>query len=175
MSQLFLYKWCLIYLRIPKLYLSETFLNLSDLDGSGDATGDRIFDVSVDGTIPTAFNNLAPYTPAGNAFNTGTVVSHTLISDGTIDLTLIHGSQDPAVKAIEIISLGDNSDQLLGGSQQQTSLAITADDIIETEAAAVLLGLSNTDSTAFEMTEPQLLGTQGPDTFIGSLSEETLL
>jgi hypothetical protein len=89
-----------------RLYLAELFTGLSDLDGSGDPTGDRIFDVNVDGVIPAAFDNLDPYSLAGNAFNKGVVVSHTLVSDGTVDLEFIHVSENPAIKGIEIVVAG---------------------------------------------------------------------
>ncbi|MEM8973609.1 MAG: Ig-like domain-containing protein [Pseudomonadota bacterium] len=89
-----------------RLYLAELFGGLPDLDGSGDPTGDRIFDVSVDGTVPAAFTGLDPYALAGNAFNTGAVVSHTFTSDGIVDLEFLHVSENTAIKGIEIIVAG---------------------------------------------------------------------
>lgn len=92
-----------------RLYLAELFTGLPDIDGSGDPTGDRIFSVSVDGAVPTAFANLDPYTLAGNAFNKGSVVTHQFISDGTIDLEFLHISENPAIKGIEIIAVDDDT------------------------------------------------------------------
>jgi hypothetical protein len=89
-----------------RLYLAELFAGLPDLDGSSDPTGDRVFDVAVDGVVPAAFQGLDPYSLAGNAFNKGSVVSHTLTSDGTIDLEFLHVSENTAIKGIEIVVAG---------------------------------------------------------------------
>ncbi|UWR25066.1 tandem-95 repeat protein [Sulfitobacter sp. S223] len=90
-----------------RIYVAELYAGLPDLDGSGDATGDRVFDISVDGVVPAAFAGIDPYALAGNAFSTGAVVSHTMVSDGTIDLEFLHLSENPAIKGIEIIVAGD--------------------------------------------------------------------
>ncbi|MEL6814720.1 MAG: hypothetical protein AAFP03_07890 [Cyanobacteria bacterium J06598_3] len=87
------------------LYLAENYLNVPDVNGDGAPTGDRVFDVSVDGSVPAAFNDLDAYAIAGNAFNTGISVSHTLVSDGIVDLSFIHGLENPAIKAIEIVTV----------------------------------------------------------------------
>jgi hypothetical protein len=89
------------------LYLAELFTGIPDIDGSGDPTGDRIFDVSVDGAVPAAFDDLDPYSLAGSAFATASVVSHTLVSDGTVDLEFLHVSENPAIKGIEIVVAGE--------------------------------------------------------------------
>ncbi len=89
-----------------RIYLAELFTTIPDLDGSGDPSGDRIFDIAVDGVVPPAFAGLDPYALAGNAFNTGVVVTHTVVSDGTINLEFLHGSENTAVKGIEIVVAG---------------------------------------------------------------------
>ena len=109
------------------LYLAELFTGLPDLDGSGDPTGDRVFDVSVDGIVPAAFSGIDPYTLAGGAFATASIVSHTLISDGTIDLEFIHGSENTAIKGIEIVVAGT-------ADEAAPTATLTAADV--TEAAA---------------------------------------
>jgi len=122
-----------------RLYLAELFTGLPDLDGSGDPTGDRIFDVSVDGVIPSAFDDLDPYSLAGNAFNTGVVVSHTLTSDGTVDLEFLRVSENPAIKGIEIIQVGGDvpdpepvvsiisGNQVVGEDSGQVQISLATD------------------------------------------------
>lgn len=87
------------------LFIAEMFTGLPDENGSGDPVGDRIFDVSVDGVVPAAFDDIDPYGLTGD-FNVGAVVSYTLVSDGSVDLEFLHGSENPAVKAIEIAVAG---------------------------------------------------------------------
>ncbi len=82
-----------------RLYLAEIF------DGI-DGTGQRVFDVSVEGTIPTAFNDLDPYALGGGLYM-GSMVSTTVtVADGdNLDLDFIHLNQNPALKGIEIIEV----------------------------------------------------------------------
>ncbi|MEM9782127.1 MAG: malectin domain-containing carbohydrate-binding protein, partial [Pseudomonadota bacterium] len=94
---------------IVNLYVAELFQAIPDADGSGDPTGDRVFDVIVDGLVPASFDDIDPYALAGNAFLKGAVVSHQFVSDGTVDLEFIHVVENPAIKAIEIIALEDAS------------------------------------------------------------------
>ncbi|MEM6487072.1 MAG: tandem-95 repeat protein [Pseudomonadota bacterium] len=90
---------------IVNLYVAELFQSIPDIDESGDPTGDRIFDVTVDGVVPPAFDDIDPYALAGNAFLKGAVVSHQFVSDGSVDLEFIHVVENPAIKAIEIIAI----------------------------------------------------------------------
>ncbi|MEM7545403.1 MAG: tandem-95 repeat protein [Pseudomonadota bacterium] len=92
---------------VVNLYFAETFSNLPDLNGNGDPTGDRIFDVSVDGVVPAVFDDIDQYTLAGESFNKGFVLSFQTTSDGSIDLAFLHqGFENTTAKAIEIIALG---------------------------------------------------------------------
>ncbi|ETX13162.1 hypothetical protein OCH239_13095 [Roseivivax halodurans JCM 10272] len=91
------------------LYLAEIFTGIPDADGSGDPTGDRVFDVSVDGVIPAVFDDIDRFALAG-AFDTGAMLSFETVSDGTIDLTFLHtGVENTAVQGIEIIRLNDTT------------------------------------------------------------------
>lgn len=93
-----------------RLYFAELFTTISDTDSSGDASGDRVFDVSVDGVVPAAFQDIDPYALGGNAFFTGSVVTHNMVSDGTIDLEFLHNVENPAIKGIEIVQIGGSND-----------------------------------------------------------------
>ncbi|GAB5378278.1 MAG: hypothetical protein AcusKO_47400 [Acuticoccus sp.] len=95
-----------------RLFLSENFTTLPDADSSGDATGDRIFSVSVDGQVPAAFQDLDTYALAG-AFTTGVVVTHQLTSDGSVDLEFLHNVENPSIKGIEVVALGGANQALL--------------------------------------------------------------
>ncbi len=82
-----------------RLYFAELYNGITE-------AGQRVFDVSVEGTVPPAFDNIDPFGTTGplGAF----MVSHVLIvTDGTLDLEFIHGVENPALKAIEIIDVTD--------------------------------------------------------------------
>ncbi|MEO1058058.1 MAG: LamG-like jellyroll fold domain-containing protein, partial [Actinomycetota bacterium] len=89
-----------------RLYFAELFTGIPDADGSGDASGDRVFDVSVDGVVPGEFDDIDPYALGGNSFFSASVVSHQTVSDGTIDLAFLHGTENPAIKGIELVVAG---------------------------------------------------------------------
>ncbi len=89
-----------------KLYLSETFSGASSV-------GARIFDVAVEGTVPTVFDNIDQYDLAGEQLNTPVVLSYTtFVSDGTLNLEFIHIEENPAVKGIEVLVAGPQTGQL---------------------------------------------------------------
>ncbi len=80
-----------------RLYFAELFSGIT-------AAGMRVFDVSIEGTIPPAFGDIDPFATAGalGAF----MVSHTLtVTDGTLDIEFIHGTENPALKGIEILGI----------------------------------------------------------------------
>ncbi len=84
-----------------RLYFAELFNEI-------DAAGQRVFDVSLEGTVPVGFNDIDPFGTAGalGAF----MVSHrATITDGTLDLQFIHGTENPALKAIEIVDVSETS------------------------------------------------------------------
>lgn len=78
-----------------RLYFAEIFTGV-------DAAGERVFDVSVDGVIPSSFDDLDPFALVGAT--TGFMRSFATVSDGVIDLEFIHGVENPAIKGIEIIA-----------------------------------------------------------------------
>ena len=78
-----------------RLYLAETYKVLLE-------PGQRVFDVAVEGVVPSAFNDVDQIATAGyGAF----MLSNTLtVTDGILDLDFLHTVQNPAVKGIEILS-----------------------------------------------------------------------
>ncbi|MBS3744332.1 MAG: choice-of-anchor D domain-containing protein [Wenzhouxiangellaceae bacterium] len=81
-----------------RLYLAEVF-------GGITAAGQRVFDVSVEGSVPSAFENIDPFAEAGakGAFMRSTTLTMT---DDVLDLVFLHDVENPALKGIEIIELG---------------------------------------------------------------------
>ena len=71
----------------------------------GQAAGKRVFDVEVEGVVPSVFNDIDPYGIGGakGAF----VLTHTLtVQDGSLDFAFLHITDNPALKGIEIVTLG---------------------------------------------------------------------
>ncbi|MBE9045661.1 hypothetical protein IQ255_14815, partial [Pleurocapsales cyanobacterium LEGE 10410] len=82
-----------------RLYLGNGFEGTSN-------PGERVFDVAVEGAVPTSFDDLDLSQQFGHLV--GGVVSSTVnVTDGTLNLEFIHGVQNPLVNGIEIVQLGD--------------------------------------------------------------------
>ncbi|MEM7742684.1 MAG: malectin domain-containing carbohydrate-binding protein [Pseudomonadota bacterium] len=83
-----------------RLYVAEIFNGV-------DAAGERVFDVEVDGVVPTEFDDIDPFADGGNAGNVGTVRTYiaTVDADGILDLNFLNGVENPAIKAIEILTV----------------------------------------------------------------------
>ena len=83
-----------------RLYLAEIFNGVV-------AAGGRVFDVTVDGVLPAAFDDIDPFADAGGAGNVGSVRSAIVQvdADGNIDLNFLNGAENPAIKAIEIVAV----------------------------------------------------------------------
>jgi hypothetical protein len=80
-----------------RLYLAEIYNPI-------DTVGERVFDVTVEGTLPTAFDNIDPVLLGG--VDAGVMVSSVItVTDGTLNLEFLEGVQNPALKGIEILSL----------------------------------------------------------------------
>ncbi|MFO7763705.1 MAG: choice-of-anchor D domain-containing protein [Wenzhouxiangellaceae bacterium] len=81
-----------------RLYFAELFSGIT-------AAGQRVFDVSVEGSVPSAFDSIDPFAEAGakGAFMRSTTLTMT---DDVLDLVFLHDVENPALKGIEIIELG---------------------------------------------------------------------
>ena len=85
-----------------RLYFAEIFSGITSADK-------RVFDVAVEGIVPSTFDNIDPYAIAG--LNTGFVLSDSFtIDDGTLNLEFVHNTENPAIKGIEILTAGTNLD-----------------------------------------------------------------
>ena len=80
-----------------RLYFAELFNGIT-------AAGQRVFSVSIEGAIPPAMTNIDPF--ASNGALGALMISHTLtMTDGTLDIQLLHVTENPAIKAIEIVDV----------------------------------------------------------------------
>jgi hypothetical protein len=79
-----------------RIYVAEIYNGIT-------AAGGRVFDVAVDGSVPAAFDDIDPYALGGNAASVGSVVTASVVSDGSIDLVFLHQAENPNPKAIEIV------------------------------------------------------------------------
>lgn len=77
----------------------EVRLYLANRYGGTDEVGDRIFDVSIDGTV--VLDDFDPVADAGHAV--GTMKAFTITSDGTVDIDFGHVTENPLVNGIEIV------------------------------------------------------------------------
>ncbi|MEZ4701687.1 MAG: malectin domain-containing carbohydrate-binding protein [Rhodothermales bacterium] len=82
-----------------RVYLAEIFLNADN----NETDGPRVFDIVVDGTIPTGFDNIDVYAEAGS--DVGIMKSFVTTSDGAINIEFVKdgGQELAAVKGIEIL------------------------------------------------------------------------
>lgn len=81
-----------------RVYLAEIFLT----DDTNGTDGPRVFDIAVDGTVPSVFDDVDVFDEVGH--DVGIVKSFTTMSDGSVDLEMIKVGQNfAAIKAIEII------------------------------------------------------------------------
>ena len=98
--------------------------------------GQRVFDISIDGVIPPVFDDIDPYAVAGpkGAF----VRTFTTTSDGTIDIELIHGVENPAIKGIQVstVAASDNDPPVVINPGTQSGV----------EGSAVSLQIAATDT-----------------------------
>ena len=90
-----------------KLYMGNGFNGTNDPE-------ERVFDVAIEGTVPANLDDVDLVEQFGH--ETGGVISNTVtVNDGTIDIELLHGVENPLVNGIEIFHLSedDNSNSAL--------------------------------------------------------------
>lgn len=116
----------------------EVRLYFSEIYSGAFAVGKRIFSVQVEGA--TVLSNYDIYAEVGA--NAGVVKKFTVTSDATLNISFLHGIEDPAVKAIEILSVVNGA-----------AAAIPAPAI--TTAAAATVGPAANSNPAFALTVSQ--------------------
>ncbi|MEX2111561.1 MAG: malectin domain-containing carbohydrate-binding protein [Pirellulales bacterium] len=88
-----------------RLYFSEFYTGTF-------AVGARTFDVQIEGA--TVLDNYDVFAEVGA--NAGVVKKFTVLSDPTLNIVFLHGVEDPAIKAIEIVSAGAVANQLVAST-----------------------------------------------------------
>ncbi len=86
----------------------EVRIYFCELFGGINGPGQRVFDISVDGNVPAVFNDIDMYAIAGPT--TAFMRSVQILSDGLVDINLVHGSvENPAITGIEIVEGVNNT------------------------------------------------------------------
>ena len=105
----------------PASGLYEVRLYLGNGKSRTKDPGERIFDVSIEGSVPANLDDVDLSGQFGH--KVGVMISNTVrVTDGALDIEFIHGIEDPVVNGIEIIQVSPCS-SWLGAAE----LAITAD------------------------------------------------
>ena len=115
-----------------RLYFAEIFLT----QANNDQSGPRIFDIAIDGNVPTIFDDLDIFAEVGH--DVGIMKAYQTTSDGNIDIDFLHVSQSPAIKGLEIIDLSTPTE-----NQSPTLLSI--DDQTNDEMEMITLQVVATD------------------------------
>ncbi|MFK7925209.1 MAG: malectin domain-containing carbohydrate-binding protein [Bacteroidia bacterium] len=116
---------------VVRLYFAEVFASIT-------AAGERVFDVSIEGSVPSNLSGIDQF--ARNGLNGAFMLSHTLtMTDGSLDIEFIHGIENPNIKAIEILTaapvinndppVATNPGTQSGVEGDIVSLAIVATDV----------------------------------------------
>ena len=90
---------------VPEPGLYEVRLYMGNGFGGTDDPGERVFDVAIEGSVPTNLDNIDLSSQFGN--EVGGVISNIVtVTDGTLDIEFIHGVENPLINGIEIVQLG---------------------------------------------------------------------
>jgi Ca2+-binding RTX toxin-like protein len=117
--------------------------------------GDRIFDIRVEGSVPTEFNDIDPVALWGHRVG-GYLTATVEVTDGTLNVDFLQDViENPLLNAIEIIYLGGN-DSIDAGAGNDTIDGGGGNDTI--------FGGSGTDSILAGDGEDVLYGGAGADT-----------
>jgi|GEM_PF-5858450 len=82
------------------VYLAEIFVGI-------DAAGERIFDIEVEGTVPTVYTAIDPFALGGGG-GKAVAISHTVIVSGaTLDVKILRQVENPNVKGFKICKIAD--------------------------------------------------------------------
>ncbi len=117
-----------------RLYFSENYNQIN-------TAGQRVFDVSIDGQV--VLDNYDLFAVAGGKY-IGRCERFTITSDGSVDIRLTHQTENPSIKGIEIVLLGDAPED--GGV---ATLGVTPDGPI---------GVGSGNARAFRLTNNSTLG-----------------
>ena len=83
----------------------EVRLYLAEIYSGVDETGERVFDVRVEGEVPAEFMTLDPVEMGAGPMAAAWVSITQVVTDGSLSLEFVHGLQDPAIKGIEVVDV----------------------------------------------------------------------
>lgn len=175
----------------------EVDLFLAEGDFSVNAAGERVFDVSVEGSVPTVFDDIDPWVAGGSGNdgdgNKAFLLSHTTsVTDGSLSLVFTPSAGDPMVFGIEISEVTTDNDSLDGGdgidlvdySQNAGRVVVdlasgttkeygpagstSADEVLYTDTLA---NLENVTGTAFD---DEITGDAADNVLQGGAGDNTL-
>jgi|GEM_PF-616703 len=113
------------------IYLSENY------PATVNAPGLRVFDASLEGVVPPAFEDIDPFALGGAAYTATMVSARVTVADGSLSLQFLHQVENPAVKAIEIYDL--DADGILGTNPATHDFG----DVLVGETQIQVITLSN--------------------------------
>ena len=84
-----------------RLYVGNGYIGTND-------PGERVFDVAVEGSVPTEFDDIDLSSQFGHEVG-GLLNTTVLVTDGTLNIEFQHGVENPLVNGIEIIQVDDGT------------------------------------------------------------------
>jgi len=130
--------------------------------------GDRVFDIEVEGQTISNFDIIEEF-----GDQTGGMVASNVTSDGTIDVTFGHVTENPQINAVEIVEVAPQPDELgaagtldfgtvvIGNSQTETLTVTNLGDTGDPTITLNSVSLSGSDAGDFSNTAPSTT-TLGP-------------
>ncbi|PSN19110.1 hypothetical protein C7271_09010 [filamentous cyanobacterium CCP5] len=96
-----------------RLYMGNGFSGTS-------APGQRVFDVAIEGIVPSTLDNVDLTAQFGNLV--GGLISNTVaVTDGTLNIEFLHGVENPLINGIEILQVGSATKQVSLAATTQAS------------------------------------------------------
>ena len=134
-------------LPVPSGTPVEVRLYLAEMYGGAQVVGGRVFDVKVDGAL--AFRDIDVFARVGA--NKGIVLSAPAVSDGSVDIRFVAGVGNPSVKAVEVVTTGDEVPAWLAAApstvdfpQATVGLTATKDVVLTNVGTSGSLTVSST-------------------------------
>jgi N-acetylneuraminic acid mutarotase len=146
----------------------EVRLYFAEIYAPAFVAGARVFDVTVEDAV--VLDNFDVFAQAGNAGNKAIMRSFVVSADDDIDIQLLHGVENPALKAIEIISGGGTPGTPQLGASPST---LNFGSVVLGSAKVLSVDLTNTASAgsgSLDITSTQLSGA-GADLFADSFAD----